>query len=79
MAILCGTNGSTTVTHYGKKTEKAVNTGWASAESRMESLAPSFIGCDANIHDCAVNIRKSGSPRRLNLLFICSCVSDLSI
>jgi RimJ/RimL family protein N-acetyltransferase len=30
------------VTHYGKKTEKAVNTGWASAESRMDSLAAVF-------------------------------------
>ena len=42
MAILYGTNGSTPVTNYGKKTEKALNTGWASAESRMDSLAAVF-------------------------------------
>jgi hypothetical protein len=39
MAMLDGTNKSSTVTNYDNKTEKAVNTGWASSECRMDSLA----------------------------------------
>jgi hypothetical protein len=37
MAILDGINRSTTTTNYGKKTEKAVNTGWAPAEGCLSS------------------------------------------